>query len=316
MPIVSPQCSWVRQCIAADHSILCLSQPILFSQSRRHSRHHPPHHLAAEDVITPLPGPLQPGYPRSRLGWGLLTVPASGSGMAPLVASLQFASRIRYMVRTANSGLYPAGPHRGPKCSRSRIGGILPEVTFGGWPPAADAGTEQPRPHAAAAIWDLLGRCQVVVSLVRALEDIPSSVETFFWISMTVSACSSFLRSRRLSRSLSDALVSGVLRPGFPSSLRRTPATGPRHRVAVARRSSSSHTDPPGAVMPPVRPAGCTGPFPHDPALVGGAEPSPCLRILPDPVCPHSDQPLRQPLLESVLSTNTGCLPSRPCSLI
>ena len=38
--------------------------------------------------------------------------------------------------------------------------------------------------------------------------------------------------------------------------------TGPRHRVAVARRSSSSHTDPPGAVMPPARPAGCTGPLP------------------------------------------------------
>ena len=71
----------------------------------------------------------------------------------------------------------------------------------------------------------------VVVSLVRALQRYPQQRGDFFWISMTVSVCSSFLRSRRLSRSSSAmrwsrASFGRAFRPRFGEPLPdRTPAS-------------------------------------------------------------------------------------------
>ena len=256
-----------NQLTAIDPLLVTAFTNQLFSQSRRFAiGHHPPHHLAAEDVEDhvegeggPLPGPLQPGdIPGPDIGWGLsLTVPASGrrdGAVGGVVRALpdSHPESGTWCVPSTNSGLYPAGPHRpgrapGPGSARYAAGRgrlaarrhSMPEVTVGGparhrvRPPAADAGTAtpgQPRrpgtPPPSPIRWrPSRPLSSVVVSLVRALERYPQQRGDFFLdLDDRFRLLQLPAEPPPLPFQLSDALVSGVLRPGFPSSLRRTPA--------------------------------------------------------------------------------------------
>ena len=120
---------------------------------------------------------------------------------------------------------------------------------------------------------------------------------------MTVSVCSSFLRSRRLSRSSSAmrwsrASFGRAFRPRFGEPLPdRTPASCCRRQALKFepyRPSRRSNAPKFARLAALVR-------FPHDPALVGGAEPSPCrlvgyfqIRSIPIPTsrfASHSSRP-------------------------
>ena len=157
-----------------------------------------------------------------------------------------------WCVPSTNSGLYPAGPHRpgrapGPGSARYAAGRgrlaarrhSMPEVTVGGparhrvRPPAADAGTATPRAtpkarHAAAVPNSVETFSAVAISgslpRPRSSERSPAAWRLFLDLDDRFRLLQLPAEPPPLPFQLSDALVSGVLRPGFPSSLRRTPA--------------------------------------------------------------------------------------------
>ena len=110
--------------------------------------------------------------------------------------------------------------------------------------------------------------------------EISSSVETFFWISITVSACSSFLASRRLSgSSWAMRLSPGVLRPRLAPPFRARP--GELASIALPPPGTQArriHALPPKQRSQLARLGALVG-FPHDLPPIRRGEPPPCRLI-------------------------------------